>query len=107
MDTTSESFINHFNNLEAGYGFHSQLAEYIKKAVTNVNDYLMSRSLEKDELLSQLNNQPQPNIPRPALPRSNIPHYHNPAVPTYPPANYQPPYQPYQGYPNYRPGHPQ
>lgn len=94
-----DSFTAYFNNLENGYSFHTQIGEYIKKAVTNVNDFIMSRNLERDDLLTQIGYKPIAAQP-------GYSGYGNPPMPPYP--GYAPQFPPYpgQGYSQYGPGFP-
>eukprot|EP00826_Nyctotherus_ovalis_P010128 TRINITY_DN12695_c0_g1_i13.p1 TRINITY_DN12695_c0_g1~~TRINITY_DN12695_c0_g1_i13.p1 ORF type:complete len:299 (-),score=82.27 TRINITY_DN12695_c0_g1_i13:114-965(-) len=97
LSVACDSFVAYFNNLESGYSFHTQISEYIKKAVTSVNDFIMSRNLERDDLLGQI-------AYKPSAPQPGYSAYGNPPVPP-PYPGYAPQYPPCpgQGYPQYRP----
>jgi hypothetical protein len=73
LDDACNSFNECHSNAQQGGHFHTQLAGYISKLMQTVNDFVMSRTLEKNDLINTISSQnfaamghQNPYIPRPA-----------------------------------------
>eukprot|EP00826_Nyctotherus_ovalis_P035772 TRINITY_DN3102_c0_g1_i5.p1 TRINITY_DN3102_c0_g1~~TRINITY_DN3102_c0_g1_i5.p1 ORF type:complete len:158 (+),score=56.26 TRINITY_DN3102_c0_g1_i5:306-779(+) len=54
LDFACNLFNECYSNIQQGLHFHSQLTSYIERMVQVVNDFVMSRSLEREELVKIL-----------------------------------------------------
>lgn len=59
MDFACSLFNECYSNIQQGLHFHSQLTSYIDRMVQVVNDFVMSRTLEREELVKIL----ESNVP--------------------------------------------
>lgn len=57
IDDACNAYNECYSNAQQGGHFHTQLAGYISKIMQTVNDYVMSRTLEKNELINIISTQ--------------------------------------------------